>query len=188
MKRYQVIGICLTLGFVAGYAAAPSVAKETVDSKPVAKKETTTKLTKEQEFAKKWAESDDKGKFNLVVEKHTGTAYTICEKVGKLSSKYPEKIDFKWSSNRSTTYWTDGNDVDRGEYTVIRSGEAMNGFGNMLPFNVECKFAVNIRGNDIHLKTAKWISGGRVTNIIDLPAPDVKKYEGKVYNPASPNA
>jgi hypothetical protein len=36
MQRYQVIGICLAVGFVAGYIAAPSTeAKETQKAKPV---------------------------------------------------------------------------------------------------------------------------------------------------------
>jgi hypothetical protein len=141
------------------------------------------KLTKEQEWSKKFVEGDVQTKVTMVAKKHESTAASLCRQAGKMSSKFPSKVDWKWGYDAKRVYWTDGSDVNAGQLTITRRGEAMNGFGNMIPFAIECKFAVNVRGADIHPTTMKWISGGQVNTLLDLPAPNPKDYKGKVFTP-----
>jgi hypothetical protein len=135
------------------------------------------------EWDKKWLAADDRAKFNLVVSKQEITGISLCKTMGKMGSKYPTKIDWDWGFDTKKVWWTDGTDVNRGKFTVLKSGEAMNGFGMMLPFTVECNYAVNIKGADLHPTTVYWISGGKKTELMNLPAPDINVYKGKVYTP-----
>ena len=155
------------------------VVKEVVKEEP--------KLTKEQEWSKIFVEGDTQTKVTMVAKKHELTAASMCKTVGKMGAKYPTKTDWDWGYDAKRVYWTDGNDVDAGQLTITRSGEAMNGFGMMLPFQIQCKYAVNLRGADIHPTTVKWISGGQSTTLLDLPAPDADKYTGKIFTPVSYN-
>jgi hypothetical protein len=145
------------------------------------------KLTAEQEWSKLFVEGDTQTKVTMVAKKHESTAASLCKAVGKMGAKFPNKIDWDWGYDAKRVYWTDGTDVDAGQMTITRLGEAMNGFGMMLPFQIQCKYAVNLRGADIHLTTVKWISGDQSTTLLDLPAPDVDKYTGKIFTPVSYN-
>jgi hypothetical protein len=154
-------------------------------SKEVVKEE--TKLTAEQEWSKLFVEGDTRTKVTMVAKKHESTAASLCKAVGKMGAKFPNKTDWDWGYDAKRVYWTDGTDVDAGNLTITRSGEAMNGFGMMLPFQIQCEYAVNLRGADIHLTTVTWSSGGQSTTLLDLPAPDVDKYTGKIFTPVSYN-
>ena len=145
------------------------------------------KLTKEQEWSKLFVEGDTQTKVTMVAKKHELTAASLCKTVGKMGAKYPNKVDWDWGFDAKRVYWTDGIDVNAGQLTITRSGEAMNGFGMMLPFQIQCKYAVNLRGADIHPTMVKWISGGQSTTLLDLPAPDADKYTGKIFTPVSYN-
>jgi hypothetical protein len=165
----------------AAAAAEKIIAEQKAEEKRIA--ELQKKQAEKQAKIDEWVKADERKKLHLTIDADGFTSINLCREMARKGSKFPSKIDFDWGVDKSRTWWTDGTDVNRGKYTVKLSGEAMNGFGMMLPFSVECNYAVNIRGKSLHPTTVKWISGGSVNTLLDLPAPDINNYKGKVFDP-----
>jgi len=144
MKRYQVIGICLAIGFIAGYIAKPSSSKELeLKVVPVPKVEPTT----------------DREKFNKVAD--TAGAQFKCQQMVRAASRFPKEIKFPmWDQKAAkAVWWTDGTDDNRGQVTSEVYAKAMNGLGMMIPMSGECKFQVDI--SDMKLKVKSVVIDGK---------------------------
>ena len=148
MKRYQVVGGCLAIGFVLGYVAAPSANKP--ESKPEPKKVVQQAPV---EPVKLYDDMTDKEKFRYVIANDGKYSGSACEGLLKASSKFPTKIKMDWGAKINNTYWTDGNDKERGIITVVKNGEAMNGLGLMVPFTGKCEFAINLTTKNAVIKS-----------------------------------
>jgi len=86
----------------------------------------------------------DQEKFNYVIANDGNYSGSACEGLLKASAKFPTKIKMDWGAKINNTYWTDGDDKERGIITVVKNGEAMNGLGLMIPFTGKCEFAINL--------------------------------------------
>ena len=118
---------------------------------------------KKKTWSEKWDEAsavnDTRQMANLIMDSgETFDASLLCDKVLRASAKYPNKVKFNWFSGNGTTklYYTNGTPERQGLYKVIKSGEAMNGFGNMIPFTGICEFSVNINNKTLDLADAYW--------------------------------
>ena len=181
---YILVG-AVVIGFFFGDDTETVAKVETETPKVETKVETEVveKAPSYSEFDQKWLAADDRKKLGLTIDDQKYTGVSLCKTMARQASKFPSKVDFNWGYDDQRTYWTNGNDVNRGQYTVRVSGEAMNGFGMMLPFSVECDYAVNIRGKSLHPTTVTWNSGGSQDVLLDVSAPDINEYKGKTYEP-----
>lgn len=164
---FYVFGFCVLIGIgslVIGGSdyedkKAKNVALQTSYTPEVVEPPKPKKKTWSEKWDEASVENDTRKMASLIMDGgETFEADMLCSKVLRQSAKYPNKVDFNWFSGNGATklYYTNGTPERQGLYKVIKSGEAMNGFGNMIPFTGICEFSVNINNKTLDLADAYW--------------------------------
>ena len=138
-RTMQIGGGLVVLIIIIGMMADPS------DTNTVSKTSTTVEKKIEEpkvEVAK--VEVKELPKVKTVDDKireAKGALSYMCTNAVKAAAKYPSKVDPDWGADVKVFKNFSGTNQHR--FLITRTGDMMNGFGNMIPYKAVCKLDWN---------------------------------------------
>jgi len=134
-----VLGLTALLVVVVVVSIFADTSTSTADRekiKELTQPKTETVVVKKEEVEKpKVLTVEDK------INRAKGALAYQCTNAVKASALYPTKVDPDWGYDAKV--WKDYSGTGVHRFLITRTGEMMNGFGNMVPYNAVCKLDWN---------------------------------------------